>query len=142
MSKQGVCVTRIEIATLPPSVNAMYGHVRGGVRFKTAEYKAFEVMARFMKIEGDALVGEIAYECSIDFYSNWFTKSGALRKRDLDNLGKAVLDAVCARFSKFDDSQIVELRLRKVHRDAGGSDKTVMRFKPLGRLQAGDLQGG
>lgn len=133
MSKVSEVITRMEILGVPPSVNAMYMQTRTGRRFKSDEYKTFETLAKFMKVTGPELRGAIPYECEILYFSNWFCKDGSLRRVDVDNRGKAVLDVLSMIYPEFDDSQIVDLRLRKLNWE-NQCKKTILKFTPLGRL--------
>lgn len=44
-------------------------------------------------------------EMEFDIYDNWHTKDGNIKKRDVQNLTKALIDAVCSKL-RFDDSQV------------------------------------
>ena len=129
-------ITRIEIQALPPSVNAMYAtNTKTGRRFKTKISMAFDQIASFMTYSGPKLLPNIPYRAELDFYGDWHCKDGSIRKKDLDNLGKQVLDVLVKFSLEWDDSQIIELRMRKVNKGIG-REKTVIRLYPLGRSES------
>lgn len=53
----------------------------------------------------------------LEFWGNWYTKKGEVRKVDLSNMVKVTQDVIAEKL-KFDDSRIFEQRwLRKIQSD-------------------------
>jgi Holliday junction resolvase RusA-like endonuclease len=66
----------------------------------------------------------------LKFYSNWSTKAGTIRKKDISNHEKLLLDSLVSVMNKnnyaLDDSQIFCLVLQKIY---GEKDKTVIEIE-------------
>lgn len=88
----------------PPSVNTYYRTFRGRIIISKAgrEYRK-TVMEQRQKLPVDTMTGPVAVEIAAHRPDR--------RKRDLDNLGKASLDALTHAKIWVDDSQISDLRL-------------------------------
>lgn len=135
MNKITWIITKIEISALPPSVNSMYSTGRNGQRYKSAQYVAFEQIAKFMRVTGPFLREDVGYECEVKFYGKWICKNGSLKKKDLDNMAKCVMDVICSRFPSWDDHQVMRLNLEKIHKDTDG-EHTVVKFRPLSEINS------
>jgi crossover junction endodeoxyribonuclease RusA len=102
----------------PPSVNNYYAVVRGRniLSRKGRAYKALAAdlvaLARLRLGKSQPLAGPVKVEIEVYPPNN--------RVRDLDNLLKATLDAVCTGGAFQDDSQIVDLRIRKLENTKDG----------------------
>jgi len=98
---------------LPVSVNACFAtDFKTKRRFKTKEYKEFESYCRGV-IEPENLFGygnRIGVE--VDFYSDWETKKGTIRKVDIANYEKSLIDCMFPLLN-LDDSQIFSIKLNK-----------------------------
>lgn len=103
------------VQAIPPSVNGYWKVRRFGGRYITPEGVAFKRMVYLAAQEFNfALLETMQYRCDIFYYSpRWVTKSGAIRKVDLDNLAKSSLDSLSEAIG-IDDSQIFTLRMHKV----------------------------
>lgn len=103
----------------PPSVNHYWRHVghkvlisREGRQYRTA-------VAKYLTDQRAQGWGGALLEVQIDAYPP------DLRRRDLDNLLKSVLDSLCHGGMYDDDSQIVELSIKKMDKSPPG--KVVVR---------------
>jgi crossover junction endodeoxyribonuclease RusA len=101
---------------MPPSVNSMFKNVPGKGRVRTKEYRAWSHEAGWMLIaqrnqhhRHQCITGPI--EIGVAAYKP------ANKKRDLDNILKAVCDLLTNTNTIADDSQIVAINARWV--DAG-----------------------
>jgi len=101
---------------MPPSVNGMYRNVTGKGRVKTKEAKAWAHEAQWMLIaqrnrssQHRCIVGPVAV--TVEAY-----RPGN-KRRDLDNILKALLDLLTASKTIKDDSQVMSIHARWV--DAG-----------------------
>lgn len=99
---------------MPPSVNSMFRNVPGKGRVKTKEYRSWIGQAGWMlvtqrnqrrshkRIDGPIKVEVSAYRPSS-------------KRRDLDNILKALLDLLTHTQTIKDDSQVVEINARWVN---------------------------
>lgn len=102
---------------MPPSVNSMFKNVPGKGRVRTKKYKAWAHEAGWMLIaqrnrtkrHHNCLTGPIAIDVA--------AYKPASKKRDLDNILKAICDLLTNTKTIADDSQIVAINARWV--DAG-----------------------
>lgn len=108
----------------PPTINHYYGHRRGGGKFLDTKGKAFrtEVLAVAMERKACKYITE-NIELQIDAYPP------DNRKRDIDNINKALLDALEAAGVFKDDSQITKLISTKHEAVKGG--KVVVRVREI-----------
>jgi hypothetical protein len=87
-----------------------------------------------------AMIDEPLY-CHIQLYSSWVTKTNTIRKKDLANLEKLLIDSIIAVFKnngyEIDDSQIYLLLMTK-HDNNGLEDKTVIRINKLSSFNLKD----
>ena len=97
---------KIELPLLPPSVNACFRATKRGGVYKSKKYREFLAImdeffetAEYEMLEGD-LIFHVEFECK------------SKRKRDLDNLLKALIDSLEGRLFE-NDSQIVEIHAQK-----------------------------
>ena len=98
----------------PPSVNAMYANVRGRkVKTKVAR-KYQENVAKICLCVGAGRKYSGSIKVSIDAYPP------DRRRRDIDNILKSLLDSIQAGAVYKDDSQIIELFVRKNPSDGDG----------------------
>ena len=87
------------------------------------------------------MIGEPLF-CHIKFYSNWATKTGTIRKKDLANLEKLLLDSMISVLNtngyKLDDSAIYLLLMTKHDIDApenNGTENTKIFFNMLSNFK-------
>lgn len=109
------------------SVNKVYNVGKGRV-FLNPEVKAYRAE---MKPHVEAAYKECGtkYEggilkVSAKIYTSYFTKGGEVRRVDVDNTAKQILDTIFPAL-KIDDSFVFELKLQKVNYDKGQPYITV-----------------
>lgn len=98
---------------MPPSVNSMYRNVPGKGRVKTKDAKAWAYEAGWMLVtqrnqntRHKQFKGPVEVEVS--------AYRPASRRRDLDNILKALLDLLTSTQTIADDSQVVAIKARWV----------------------------
>ncbi len=98
----------------PPSVNKMYANVRGR-KVKTKEARAYQKeVATICRCSGVSRDFEGAIKVTIEAYPP------DRRRRDIDNILKSLLDSIQSGGVYNDDSQIIELFIRKNPSDEVG----------------------
>ena len=95
----------------PPSVNRYWRSVNGRVLIAAAGRKYRTDVELVMRLSGRRGIGAVPVNVTIDAYYP------DLRRRDIDNLLKAPLDALTAAGMWDDDSQVQELSIRKAGMD-------------------------
>lgn len=109
-----------------PSVNHAYPSSRYGRRFKSKEMllwqRQFDVWAlknNLLIVEGVKKFGKLDRKTPVDVQIRFFfkrarifCKDGSIKKLDLDNRAKVIIDALTGEL-KFDDSKIFNLELIK-----------------------------
>lgn len=110
---------QVPINEIPLSVNHIYGSTKQGIRYLTKEAKAFK---RYIQ-------DYVCYIAKPDFYiynnkeiemqimlhlehDDLYTKAGKIRKIDVDNMLKLLLDGLFDTI-EIDDSQIFKLTIEK-----------------------------
>lgn len=101
------------------SVNSMYysNPYKKGWKFLTREAKLLraKIMDDTMKqMNGKEFWRGDILEVEVKFFKNWYTKEGNIRKEDLDNRIKFLLDSVLKAYD-LDDSQIFKITAHKIH---------------------------
>lgn len=114
----------IEVPLLAPSVNGYWRMKRGGGRYITPAGTIFRMRViqanKGFRVDAQAVLG-----VEMDLYSEkWRTKQGGISRTagDIDNFCKGSLDSLFSAIGG-DDSQVVELRVRKLM----GTARTVFR---------------
>lgn len=102
---------RIELKAFPPSTNKLYFQ-KGYKRIKTQEFRVFEQYVNRQVSQYSVVGKNKPFAFHVDFFSNWLTKKGEVRKKDLDNYLKVLIDCVCAAL-KIDDCFVFEILARK-----------------------------
>lgn len=64
-------------------------------------------------IPGNRLDAGKRYHLDIEFHHQWFYKNGGMKRLDLQNCLKVLIDALCEKWA-IDDSLIWVLKIRKV----------------------------
>lgn len=132
------------LSGLPPSTNQSLTVARGRLihtsaarAFRQATELAIDIQLKDQLTANKALSAQLkAMEnkeliCALYFYSNWLTKAGTIRKSDLANLEKLLLDSLVSvmvknNFSFFDDSQFFCLTLHKIQSDIDKTEITIL----------------
>lgn len=120
----------LEFEGHPVSVNNAFPTSRSGHRFPSAEYKAFQARLGGLLRERariEAIHGPLSVEIELHA-ADWFTKDGSVRKKDVANYEKTLIDTVFKAIG-LSDAFIFDLRMRKV---IGSEKKTVLRVFDLG----------
>jgi len=99
-------VTVITIPETPPSTNNLYRH-RGHITYMTPEGKRYKELCQWIV---KSVMHKKPTQDSVKVLVEFYFKDN--KKRDLDNFLKIILDS-CSGLFWVDDSQIVELTLRK-----------------------------
>ena len=66
----------------------------------------------------------------ISIYDNWYTKEGSVRKRDIQNLDKIIIDACCERLG-IGDERVWERTIRKLSDDKLKDGFTVVKIEVI-----------
>lgn len=93
---------------------------RGGTRpmrikSKEAKSQAEEVKRIVLNSPTEILKGEL--QVSITIYSNWYNKNKTIKKRDIANLEKFIVDSIFSNLEEMDDSQIFQITMNKIQSD-------------------------
>lgn len=104
----------IDLPTFPPSVNHLWRRSRNGRIHVSSAGRSFRSFVRVSCLRDGTprLEGELTFEAAVFFPDH--------RRRDLDNILKALLDAFEHAGIYHDDSQIVDLRIRREGYETGG----------------------
>lgn len=110
---------KIDSLPFPPTMNHRMIPFRGRL-ILALDHRAYKKLLQLylhrkcMTVDGSGLVGkrlrvEITYQGP---QSDWFTKKGEIKKKDVENRHKALLDGIMP-FFDLDDSQIFEIKIQK-----------------------------
>ena len=108
----------IRIPFKTPTVNLMYGHnMRGGFYLKK---EGKELRKEIIEIV-DNIVDPMFYEfdklkVKVEIHENWYTKDGKVKKKDIANREKFLIDSVFEALD-IDDKMIFEHSMSKVQSD-------------------------
>jgi len=125
---------KIIIDKKTPSVNHLYGHNRLGHFYLKKEGR--ELREYIVKKVRDYLVGnpgatlnfkDVKISVIVEIYENWFTKKGAVKKKDVANREKFLIDSVFNALG-LDDCFIFEHVMRKMQSD---EEKAVIMVLPF-----------
>ncbi len=92
---------RVVVPQLPPSTNTYVRHLRNGTHYKTAEAKQFQAAVRYAvwreerskNIDWTKHQDKLLRAWIIVHSPKWITKKNTIRKKDLDNTAKVLLDS-------------------------------------------------
>ena len=101
-----------------PSINKLYWH-RGNMKILTKE--ARELREKIQKIVLDSIEGIIfddtkEYEIVVEIHENWYTKDGRIKKVDISNREKFLVDSIFKSL-EIDDKQIFKHTMIKKQSD-------------------------
>lgn len=109
----------IEIKLKPMSLGRAWSQSKSGKRFLVTEARQYKALVAFHCREMAFLSGHRgAIRFTIEYHGPWLTKQGGISKTagDIDNFSKLLVDSLCEHYD-FDDSQIMEMNLKKVIAD-------------------------
>lgn len=111
----------------PPSMNAIYNilYFKRRVEMKP-EVRAYKNQAKMYVPPFDTLK-EDKVGISMAVAQDWFFKNGAMKKQDVQNMAKVLVDVVSEKMG-FDDSQVWTFTLEKVQ-DTASSGVAVKVWK-------------
>lgn len=117
----------IEVQGWPPTIYKAH-RVRkfGRGRYRSAEYENWIKLVRIAQHRGLCDLDHEAFSVVVDFYGSWRTKKGFLKKKDVENLQKACIDAICNKLG-IDDSRFVTVTARKIE---SAKTITIVRIFP------------
>lgn len=130
-------VLEIIIPLMPPSVNSAYtvkpqfrrnGRLGMGIGMK-ADVRRFVSDAQYF-MPARQLRDDVLYELKIELSTNWLTKAGELRRKDVGNYEKFLTDALFARYH-LDDKL---LWTRTVAKRQSGKDQVKLTLTLLGTI--------
>ena len=117
-----------KVPFIPPSANKIYWINYNERRvYLSEEARNFKTAVKsFMPLwEVDPSV-YLRFDISI--YDNWYTKEGSVRKRDIQNLDKIIIDACCERLG-IGDERVWERTIRKLSDDKLKDGFTVVKIE-------------
>ncbi|MFC1808859.1 RusA family crossover junction endodeoxyribonuclease [Candidatus Omnitrophota bacterium] len=120
-----------KIPALPPSMNQMYKinyHTRQCyLDEKAREFKRTASMyTPFISVSDQEKI-----LVDVEYHGNWFTKAGKIRRKDGQNLDKALYDCICNSLG-IDDSQAFEGSWKKIQ---GEEEFTIVHIMVKGSIQ-------
>ena len=101
------------------SLGRAWSQTKSGKRFLVKEAKDYKMLVAYYCKELSVLDGYTgALKFTIEYRGPWLTRNKTISKTagDIDNFQKLILDGLCEAYN-FDDSQIMELNLKKVIAD-------------------------
>jgi Holliday junction resolvase RusA-like endonuclease len=102
-----------KIPLLPTSMNKLYAiNYQKRTVYMTPEARNFKTQCKLF-ITPYHVSGNDKLSMEIDIHSDWFFKNGNLKKSDLQNMIKILIDAVSERLG-FDDSQVWTMTANKI----------------------------
>ena len=113
---------------LPPSTNAIYAPRRGGHGIIMRKEAVDWVSQATLFLPPLKLPDDVQYRMELAYYSNWYTKGGKVKTKDVRNYEKLVTDTVYRRYG-LNDSLIWESLVYKVQ-DAD-KEKVVVKLFTL-----------
>lgn len=107
------------IISLPfktPTVNHLYTRNKFGNQCKTAEAnklkKEIDSIIKALSLSSKELEGK-KLKVSVEIYEDWLTKDGEVKKKDVANREKFIIDSIFESLG-LDDKFVYELNIRKV----------------------------
>ena len=98
-----------------PSVNHLYGINKGGIKYLKPEAKQMkEKIAEILSGQDfSSLAGATELRAEVHIYENWYTKKNTVKKIDIANREKFLIDAVFDAIG-IDDKHIFEEEMKKI----------------------------
>ena len=108
----------------PPSMNAIYQIIYGQKRVELKpEVRAYKSTAKMYVPPFDVTVTD-KVGIKMDVSQDWFFKNGNMKKQDVQNMAKVLIDVIAEKMG-FDDSQVWDFSLTKVQ----NTEKTGVQVK-------------
>lgn len=110
---------RFRIDSVPPSYNRHF-KIAYGMRqvYLSQEAKLFKTKVKCSMPAVNVYDDEL-FSIHIHIHSNWYYKNGRVKKHDIQNLDKLLIDAIFEKLG-VDDSRLFEVTLRKVQNATEG----------------------
>jgi len=114
------------------SVNHLYGHNRLGhfyLKKEGKELREYILKKIKNKISKDKLkhFQDIKLSVTVEIYEDWYTKKGAVKKKDVANREKFLIDSVFNALG-LDDCFIFEHIMKKVQSEEEKAEITILTF--------------
>ena len=89
---------RIKIPFKTPTINHLYGH-RGPFKYIKKEARELReeinlIVKKSIKEEGCFIAETNNIEVKVEIYENWYTKKGDVKKKDIANREKFLIDSI------------------------------------------------
>lgn len=117
---------KIEIPFKTPSINHLYAQ-RGWRKFLTPEAKSLKKEIHKL-VPKDSFKKTSQLRVIVEIYENWFTKKGDIKRVDVSNREKFLIDSIFDKL-KVDDKQIFDHTMRKIQSDEEKSVVTIIELK-------------
>jgi len=100
-----------------PSINHLYWH-RGNIKIIKKEARELKeyidfCVKRDVKLSNEEILINKKLKVTIEVYENWLTKKNEVKKKDVDNRSKFLLDSIFKSL-ELDDKFIYELKTSKI----------------------------
>lgn len=123
-----------KINTIPPTYNQHFKiDFRRRIIYLSKEAKEFKKLV-FIHTPPYKIKEGAMYQITIQVYSNWWCKNGNIRRKDIQNLDKLLIDAMFEKFGA-DDSVIFRTRVEKLPLSGeykeGQEDYTLIKLEEL-----------
>lgn len=127
-------ILKVAVDRLPPSTNHAYRDRYGGGRVLTREGKEWKALVGWHTkatppeareiLQGYVRQGRMLH-VRVDYYLELLTKGGTVRRWDVNNYDKLLIDAIFDEID-IDDRFMASLLVHKHPLEAGGSEATVV----------------
>jgi len=121
---------RVEIDQKTPTINHLYGH-HGFRKYLKPEAKKLRdyiielINNQVTPYEVDKLKEKKTLTVVVDIYENWYTKNGEVKRKDVANREKFLIDSIFEALG-LDDKKIFEHRMRKIQSEKEGAIITIL----------------
>jgi Holliday junction resolvase RusA-like endonuclease len=107
---------QFKVDGLPPSYNKHF-KINYGMRniYLTQEARMFKQKVK-MVMPPFEFTPQALFDIEINYYHDWYYKNGKVRRLDVQNLDKLLIDAVFEKLGT-DDSRLWSVTLRKLQKD-------------------------
>lgn len=106
---------KIELPFKTPSINHLFFH-RNNMKILTTEARRIRKQIQVLmmsQVQNYDRLKNVPLKVDIDIYENWLTKKNLIKKKDVANREKFIVDSVFETLG-IDDKFIVELKYRKI----------------------------